>query len=44
MGSRRPGQDGCDYPDIDLMLKPGETEYSHKDGSPYTDTQTARSR
>ena len=44
VGSRREAEDGCDYPDIDLMLKPGETEYSHKDGSPYTDTQTARSR
>ena len=44
VGSRRPDEDGCDYPDIDLMLKPGETGYSHKDGTPYADTRTARSR
>ena len=44
VGSRREAEDGCDYPDIDLMLKPGETEYLHKDGSPYTDTRTAWSR
>ena len=44
MGSRRPAEDGCDYPDIDLMLTDGAVEYSHKDGTPYVDTQTARSR
>jgi len=44
VGSRREAEDGCDYPDIDLMLTPGSTEYSHKDGSPYLDTKTARSR
>jgi uncharacterized cupin superfamily protein len=44
VGSRREAEDGCDYPDIDLILVPGETEYRHRDGSPYADTQTARSR
>jgi uncharacterized cupin superfamily protein len=43
VGSRRPGDDACDYPDIDLILKAGETTYRHRDGRPY-DTQTARSR
>ncbi len=44
VGSRRPDTDGCDYPDIDLVLADGAIEYSHRDGSSYTDTQTARSR
>lgn len=44
VGSRREDVDGCDYPDIDLVLQNGETEYSHRDGTPYTDTKTARSR
>jgi len=35
VGSRRPGTDGANYPDIDLMRVPGATGYSHKDGSPY---------
>jgi uncharacterized cupin superfamily protein len=44
VGSRREAEDGATYPDIDLMLPPGETEYRHKDGTPYADTRTARSR
>jgi uncharacterized cupin superfamily protein len=44
VGSRREAEDGCDYPDIDLVLKDGETEYRHRDGTPYADTKTARSR
>ena len=44
VGSRREAEDGCDYPDIDLMLVPGEIEYRHKDGTPYADTRPARSR
>ena len=44
VGSRRPDEDGCDYPDIDLVLANGETGYRHRDGTPYEDTQTARSR
>src|SRR6478752_2687544 len=27
VGSRRPEADGCDYPDIDLVLDEGSTEY-----------------
>jgi hypothetical protein len=26
------------------VLKDGETEYRHRDGTPYADTKTARSR
>lgn len=35
IGSRHPGGDGADYPDIDLILRLGETGYRHKDGTPY---------
>jgi uncharacterized cupin superfamily protein len=34
VGARSSG-DGATYPDIDLMLKVGETGYSHRDGTPY---------
>jgi uncharacterized cupin superfamily protein len=44
IGSRFPDKDGCDYPDIDLMLDEGSEEYRRRDGTPYTDTKTARSR
>src|SRR5579884_517222 len=44
IGSRKPDQDGCDYPDIDLILHEGETGYRHRDGTPYDDTQSTRSR
>ena len=44
IGSRRPDEDGVDYPDIDLALADGASEYQHKDGTPYLDTKTARSR
>jgi len=44
IGSRRPDTDGADYPDIDLVLDEGSTEYRHRDGSPYAETKTARSR
>jgi uncharacterized cupin superfamily protein len=44
VGSRRPDKDGCDYPDIDLTLANGATAYTHRDGTPYVDTTTARSR
>lgn len=43
VGSRRPGEDGCDYPDIDLILREGESGYRHRDGTPY-DTETGRTR
>ena len=35
IGSRRPEEDGCDYPDIDLILREGEETYRHRDGTPY---------
>ncbi len=35
VGSRRPGEDGADYPDIDLKIDAGEALYRHKDGTPY---------
>ena len=43
IGSRRPDQDGCDYPDIDLILRDGEGVYRHRDGTPY-DTDEGRKR
>ena len=44
VGSRRPAEDGCDYPDIDLVLDEGSEQYRRRDGRPYADTKTARSR
>lgn len=35
VGSRRPGSDACDYPDIDMVARPGEDFYRHRDGTPY---------
>jgi uncharacterized cupin superfamily protein len=43
MGSRRPDVDGCDYPDIDLVLRDGEEIYRHRDGTPYV-VETQRTR
>lgn len=37
VGSRREAEDGCDYPDIDLVIRPGEESYRHRDGTPYED-------
>jgi uncharacterized cupin superfamily protein len=34
VGSRRPTEEVCDYPDIDLVLKP-EVGFVHRDGRPY---------
>jgi uncharacterized cupin superfamily protein len=34
VGSRRPSEDACDYPDIDMVLKE-ETGFCHRDGRPY---------
>ncbi len=28
-------RDGCDYPDIDMVAKPGVAAYSHRDGTEY---------
>jgi uncharacterized cupin superfamily protein len=36
VGSRKPDDDTCDYPDTDLRIGPGrEAGYMHKDGTPY---------
>jgi uncharacterized cupin superfamily protein len=35
IGSRRGAIDGCDYPDIDMVARPGDTVYHHRDGTPY---------
>lgn len=43
VGSRRPDEDGCDYPDIDLVLRNGESAYRHRDGTPY-ETESGRKR
>ena len=40
VGSRRPAEDGADYPDIDLTIPPGTRDYHHKDGRPYKHDQT----
>jgi uncharacterized cupin superfamily protein len=34
VGSRRPSEDACDYPDIDMVLK-ADTGFCHRDGRPY---------
>jgi uncharacterized cupin superfamily protein len=44
VGSRRPDEDGCDYPDIDLTLAKGASGYTHRDGTAYSDTNSGRSR
>lgn len=36
IGSRKPNEDTCDYPDIDLRIGPGRNAgYRHKSGTPY---------
>jgi uncharacterized cupin superfamily protein len=35
IGSRRPGEDAVDYPDIDLMLAKGQPGFRKKDGTAY---------
>jgi uncharacterized cupin superfamily protein len=35
VGSRRPGLDGCDYPDIDMVARAGEMVYRRRDGTAY---------
>lgn len=37
IGSRREAEDSVIYPDIDLIVAPGERRYRHKDGTPYSD-------
>ena len=43
VGSRKPDEDGCDYPDIDLILRAGESTYRRRDGTPY-ETDAGRKR
>jgi uncharacterized cupin superfamily protein len=43
VGTRAPATDGCDYPDIDMVIRPGESETRHRDGTPYGAT-SLRSR
>src|SRR5690606_33412767 len=38
VGSRRPTEDACDYPDIDMILPIGADRYFHRDGTPYPKT------
>ncbi|WP_436356285.1 cupin domain-containing protein [Brevundimonas sp. CEF1] len=38
VGSRRPTEDACDYPDIDMILPKGADRYFHRDGTPYPKT------
>jgi uncharacterized cupin superfamily protein len=35
IGSRKPEQDACEYPDVDLRAPAREEGYVHRDGSPY---------
>ena len=35
IGSRLPERDGCDYPDLDMVARPGEAFYRRRDGTPY---------
>ena len=35
VGTRTPGGDGADYPDIDMVLPVGADRYSHRDGTAY---------
>jgi len=35
VGSRRPAEDGCDYPDIDMLAPPGRGGYVRRDGTAY---------
>lgn len=36
IGSRKPDDDVCDYPDVDLHIGPGrKAGYTHKNGEPY---------
>ena len=39
IGSRRPAADGVDYPDIDMIIRPGDEITRHRDGTPYEDAE-----
>ncbi len=38
VGSRRPTEDACDYPDIDMIQPQGADRYFHRDGTLYPKT------
>ncbi len=35
VGNDDPARDGCVYPDIDMVARPGEDHYRRRDGTPY---------
>jgi uncharacterized cupin superfamily protein len=35
VGARRPAEDACDYPDIDMVAPAGRDGYFHRDGAAY---------
>ena len=35
VGARKPAEDACTYPDIDLHLPAREQGFTHRDGTPY---------
>jgi uncharacterized cupin superfamily protein len=35
VGSRREAEDGCDYPDVDMVARPGEAGFRRRDGTAY---------
>ncbi|HWF98493.1 MAG TPA: cupin domain-containing protein [Steroidobacteraceae bacterium] len=39
IGTRNPGSDAVDYPDIDLAIPAGTRKFVHKDGTPYPPRQ-----
>jgi uncharacterized cupin superfamily protein len=43
VGTRNTTVDGCDYPDIDMIITPGAAGYTHRDGTPYP-SENRRSR
>jgi len=40
----RSNTDTCTYSDIDMVVSNADDTYRHRDGTPYADTKTARSR
>jgi uncharacterized cupin superfamily protein len=43
VGSRRPAEDGCDYPDIDMVIDPGASVPRRRDGTAF-EAETRRTR
>lgn len=44
VGGRNPAGDAVEYPDIDLVLRAGESGYRRRDGTPYDGTVSASRR